>query len=51
MTGGAAQSALQLTNSLSKMLNSATVSKAIMYLFGVGFIMDSNSLLSLAEVR
>lgn len=51
MTGGAAQSALELTNPLSKRLNSATVYKTIMYLIGVGFMKDSNSLLSVAEVR
>lgn len=45
MSGGAVQSALQLTNSLSKRLNSTTVSKTIMYLFGIGFIKNSNFLL------
>lgn len=51
MTVGAAQSALGLAHPLSRRLNSAPVSKTIIYLFGVGFIKDSNSLLSVAEVR
>lgn len=51
VTIGAAQSSLKLTNPLSKRLNSTTVSSTIMCPFGVGFMEDSNSLLSVAEVR
>lgn len=50
MTVGAAQSLLKLTNSLSRRLNSTTVSSTITCLFGIGFMKDSNSLLSVAKI-
>lgn len=46
----AAQSILKLMHSLSKNLSSTMLSSAIMCIFGIGFMKDSYSLLSVAEV-
>lgn len=51
MTLGAARNPLNLTNSLSKRLNSTTALSTLMCPFGVGFMKDSDYLLSVPETR